>query len=179
LTIHTFVSHNTAKAWLSILETAWLTFSLPARHKNIRKQVIKAPKLHFIDTGLVCFLLGIRSAEELRHHPLRGAIFESWVASEILKDFTNQGLTPALYHYREPRGLEIDLLIESAEKLHLMEIKSGATIHSSFFKNLSKFRTLHSNISNIDSWLIYAGSDSYRRKNAQVISWNNLKLSLG
>ena len=104
---------------LSVLETAWLTFSLPAWHKNIRKQVIKAPKLHFIDTGLVCFLLGIHSAEELRHHPLRGAIFESWVVSEILKDFSHQGRTPTLYHYREPRGLEIDFIIESAKDLHL------------------------------------------------------------
>jgi predicted AAA+ superfamily ATPase len=174
----TGISHNTAKAWLSVLETAWLTSSLPAWHKNIRKQVIKAPKLHFIDTGLVCFLLGIRSAEELRHHPLRGAIFESWVASEILKDFTNQGRTPMLYHYREPRGLEIDLIIESAEKLHLMEIKSGATISSSFFNNLAKFRAQHSNISSIDSSLIYAGSDNYRRQDTQVISWNSITASL-
>lgn len=175
----TGITHNTAKSWLSVLETAWLTFSLPAWHKNIRKQVVKAPKLHFIDSGLVCFLLGIRSAEELRHHPLRGAVFESWVASEILKSFTHRGQTPALYHYRESQGLEIDLLIESAEKLYLMEIKSGATINSGFFKNLTRFKAQYSKIAEIDAWLVYAGNDGYRRQDTQVTSWDKLPSSLG
>jgi len=170
----TGITHNTAKAWLSVLETAGLSYSLPAWHKNIRKQVVKAPKLHFIDTGLVCYLLGIRNAEELRHHPLRGAIFESWVVSEILKKFTNKGRTPSLYHYRESRGLEVDLLIETAEQLNSVEIKSGSTINSEFFNNLKKFTDIHAGKENIDLWLISGGTESYKRQGTNVISWKNI-----
>ncbi len=79
------VSHNTAKAWLSILEASYIIHRLPAWHINIRKQIVKAPKLHFLDTGLVCSLLQIREPGQLRLHPLRGAIFESWVVSELYK----------------------------------------------------------------------------------------------
>ncbi len=98
------VSQNTARAWLSVLETSYLIHRLPAWHTNIRKQVVKAPKLHFFDSGLVCYLLGIREPEQLRLHPLRGAIFESWVVSEIYKSFVHSGLQPSLFHYREARG---------------------------------------------------------------------------
>ncbi|MGB0849502.1 MAG: ATP-binding protein, partial [Thiolinea sp.] len=133
------ITHNTVRSWLSVLETSWLMFSLPAWHRNVRKQAVKAAKHHFIDSGLVCSLLGIRSAEELRHHPLRGAIFESWVVMEVLKRFTNHGQSPSLYHYRESRGLEIDLIAEVAGQLNLMEIKAGATVNSHFFKNLKQF----------------------------------------
>jgi len=111
------VSYNTAKAWLSILETSFLIVRCRAWHRNIRKQLVKRPKLHFLDSGLACHLLGIRGAEELRHHPLRGAIFESWVAGEIQKHHTHRGRRPMLFHYREFRGAEIDLLLQSGTDL--------------------------------------------------------------
>ena len=97
------VSHNTAKAWLSILETSFLVMRCPAWHRNIRKQLVKRPKLHFLDSGLACHLLGIRSAEELRHHPLRGAIFESWVASEIYKSHPSRSPADVVPLPRIPR----------------------------------------------------------------------------
>ncbi len=168
------ITHNTAKAWLSVLETAWLSFSLPAWHKNIRKQIVKAPKMHFIDTGLVCYLLGIRSADELRHHPLRGALFESWVVAEILKQSTNKGQNPSLYHYRESRGLEVDLLIETAEQLNSVEIKSGSTINSDFFKNLKKFAQINNGKIEIESWLVYGGIESYKRQGTNIVCWNDI-----
>lgn len=122
------------------------------------------------DYILVCHLLGIRNAEELRHHPLRGAIFESWVVLEVLKGFTNRGVSPSLYHYRESRGLEIDLLLEMANQLNLIEIKSGATVNSSFFKNLNKFtESEHSEVA-ITPWLIYGGAESYMRQGCKVRS---------
>ena len=174
----TGVSHNTAKAWLSILETSWISFTVPAWHKNIRKQITKAPKQHIVDTGLACYLLGIRSADELRHHPLKGAIFESWVVSEVLKKYTNQGLTPSLYHYRESRGLEIDLVLQVAEKLKIAEMKAGATISNSFFRNLKKFTDHYASTENIESWLIYGGEESYTRQNTFVTSWNAIPESI-
>jgi predicted AAA+ superfamily ATPase len=107
------LSHNTVRAWLSVLETSYIIHRLPAWQANIRKQVVKAPKLYFFDSGQVCYLLGIRRQEQLRFHPLRGAIFKSWVISEIYKTFVHSGVQPNLFHYRETRGLEIDLLAAS------------------------------------------------------------------
>ncbi len=178
------ISHNTAKSWLSVMQTAWLVQTLPAWHRrNIRKQIVKSPKLHFIDSGLVCYLLGIRDTEDLRHHPLRGAIFESWVATEIAKHYYNQGKTPSLYHYRESRGLEIDILLEAANSLQLVEVKSGSTINPSFFKNLKKFMREYSDSQKgddiqIHSHLVYGGKESQKRSNIQVIGWRKLSTEL-
>ncbi len=98
------ISHNTAKAWLAVLEASYLVVRVPAWHRNINKRTVKRPKLHFVDTGLVCALLGIRSAEQLATYPLRGAIFESFVAMEIHKWRLNRGLAGDLHYYREIRG---------------------------------------------------------------------------
>jgi predicted AAA+ superfamily ATPase len=172
------LSHNTVRAWLSVLETSYIIHRLPAWHANIRKQVIKAPKLHFFDSGLVCYLLGIRSQEQLRFHPLRGAIFESWVISEIYKTIVHSGVQPNLYHYRETRGLEIDLLIEQYEGLDAVEIKSGATIAVDFFKNLKRFSDrmkAAGKKSPIRSHVVYGGDDSRQRSDAQVLSWRDVE----
>jgi len=122
------VSHNTAKSWLSVLEASFICFRVPAWHRNLGKRLRKAAKLHFVDSGLACRLLGIRTAEQLIHHPLRGAIFESWVASEAYKARAHRGLDPSLFHLREDRGAEIDLVVEAADEFLLVEAKSGATV---------------------------------------------------
>ena len=104
------VSHNTARKWLSVLETSYLALRLPPWHQRVRKQLIEAPKLHLLDSGLACHLLGIRTPEELRHHPLRGAIFESWVVAEARKLLAHQGQAMDLLYFRDRRGLEVDLV---------------------------------------------------------------------
>jgi len=114
----------------------------------------------------------------LRYHPLRGAIFESWVSTEILKHYTNQGKTPSLYHYRESRGLEIDILIEAADTLQLVEVKSGSTIIPSFFKNLKRFSQNSKENFKIQSSLVYAGEESYKQAGIQLISWRELPTEL-
>jgi predicted AAA+ superfamily ATPase len=171
------MSHNTARAWLSVLEASYLAHRLPAWHPNIRRQVVKAPKLHFIDSGLACYLLGIREPEQLALHPLRGAIFESWVVSEIYKGCVHSGLQPSLFHYREKRGLEIDLLIEQKEGWDAVEIKSGATTTEDFFTNLERFPAHLKDAGKklrIRSHVVYGGDDSYQRSRAQVISWHDV-----
>lgn len=171
------ISHNTARAWLSILETSYIIQQLPAWHTNIRKQVIKAPKLHFLDSGLVCYLLGIREPEQLRHHPLRGAVFESWVASEAHKLRVHNGEQADCYHYREARGLEIDLIIDSGKQLNAIEIKSGATINKDFFKNLNNFAKFKNNatdIKNITQQLVYGGEISQQRCHVNCLSWRDV-----
>lgn len=170
------VSHTTARAWLSVLETSYLIHRLPAWHPNIRKQVVKAPKLHFFDSGLACYLLGIREPEQLRLHPLRGAIFESWVAAEVYKASAHSGLRPSLFHYRETRGIEIDLLIEQGEGLDAVEIKYGATTTANFFTNLERFPVRLKSAGQklpIRSHLVYAGDGSYQRSSAQVVPWHD------
>lgn len=137
------VSHNTVRAWMSVLEAGYLIHRLPAWHLNIRKQVVKARKLHFFDTGLACYLLGIQAPDQLRFHPLRGAVFESWVVSEIYKAIVHSGMQPDLFHYRETRGTEIDLLIDRGRQLDAVEIKSGATTTADFFKKGLRCRFWH------------------------------------
>jgi len=104
------ITHNTARAWLSVLETAYVVFRLPPFHSNLKKRLVKTPKLHFYDAGLLCFLLGIRSPDQLINHPMRGAIFESWAVSEIMKMRAHHGLAMDLFHFRDRKGAEVDLV---------------------------------------------------------------------
>jgi hypothetical protein len=88
------VTHGTARAWLAVLEAGYVVWRLPPLHANLGKRLVKTPKLHFLDSGLVCWLLGIQSPSQLRDHPLRGAMFETWVASEVLKARLHRGQGP-------------------------------------------------------------------------------------
>ncbi len=172
------VRHNTIRAWLSVLEASFLVFRLPAFRRNIRKRQIKAPKLHFLDSGLVCHLLRIRSAEELRHHPLRGAIFESWVASEIFKAATHRGVQPWMQHYRSA-GTEVDLIVDTGSALILAEAKSGSTVTPRF---LAGTRRLGSQLADagyaVERRVVYGGDLRQSRGDAEVVPWNRL-LDLG
>jgi predicted AAA+ superfamily ATPase len=174
----TGISHNTVRAWLSVLETSYIIHRLPSWHTNIRKQVVKSPKLHFFDSGLACYLLGIREPEQLRHHPLRGAIFESWVVAEVYKSLVHNGVQPGLFHYRETRGLEIDLLIDRGDQFDAVEIKSAATAAAGFFKNLQRFSDRMKEAApsrTIKSYVVYGGVGSQRRSNAQLLSWRDVQ----
>ncbi|UHD14743.1 ATP-binding protein [Thiocapsa bogorovii] len=171
------VSHNTARAWLSVLETSFVLHRLPAWHANLRKQMVKAPKLHLFDSGLLCYLLGIQEPAQLRLHPLRGAVFESWAVAEVYKAQTNQGRQPALFHYRESRGIEIDLLVEYGLALDALEIKSGATVVADFFKHLPRFAERLASLTpkrSMRALVVYGGDASQRRTQAQVVSWRDL-----
>jgi hypothetical protein len=119
------ITHNTARAWLSALEASYLAFRLPALHANVRKRLVKVPKLHFYDAGLLCYLLGILNPDQLRQHPLRGAVFETWVVSEIAKARLHRGLSPSLFHYRDRKGDEIDAVLDRGDGLVAVEAKSG------------------------------------------------------
>ncbi|MBK5941733.1 ATP-binding protein [Halochromatium roseum] len=171
------VSHNTARAWLSVLETSFVLHRLPAWHANVRKQIVKAPKLHLFDSGLLCYLLGMREPEQLQSHPLRGAIFESWVVAEVYKGIVHSGQRPNLFHYRESRGIELDLLIENGLRLDRVEIKSGATIASDFFRNLKRFpeRPVDGSASDDQrAFLVYGGDSTQQRSDALVLSWRDV-----
>ena len=169
------IRHNTVRSWLSVLEASFLILQLPAWHNNLRKQIVKAPKLHLIDSGLSCALLGIQTPEQLRHHPLRGAIFESWVVSELYKQHLNQGLIPKFFHYRESRGLEVDLIIEEANDLLAIEIKSGATVVADFFQGVHKFRNaFNSKQRKVISTVVYGGDKTHQRNQVTALPWNKM-----
>jgi uncharacterized protein len=168
------ITHNTAKAWLSVLETGFLCTPIPAWYRNLRKQLVKRPKLHFYDSGLVCALLGISSPDQLRHHPLRGAIFESWVVSEIVKARHHAGQAAAVSHFRESRGLEVDVVLERDGTLVLVEARSGATAHAEQLGPLLRLSELlerHDPSTAIERVLVYGGDTPRRRSDGLVLPW--------
>ncbi len=168
------VTHNTARSWLSVLEASFVTFRAPAWHRNLRKQVIKAPKLYFFDTGLACHLLGITEPEQLRHHPLRGALFESWVASEIVKARVHAGMVPGVHHFRDAKGLEVDLVLEEGGTLTAAEVKSGATVASDFFRSLERLgEELEAKLPHLTyrPRLVYGGAERHKRSDIDIIPW--------
>jgi uncharacterized protein len=164
------ISHSTVRRWISILETSFIIKLLRPHHRNFNKRLIKSPKLYFIDTGLLCFLLRIRTPNDLRLHSGRGAIFESWVISEAMKNFYHRGLEPDIYFWRDSTGHEIDLILEFGNDLTAIEVKSGQTFSSDFLKELKYWRNLPGN-DNTSAAVIYGGDDSYTRQNASVMSW--------
>lgn len=171
------IQHNTARSWLSVLETSFLVTRIPAWRWNFRKQQIKAPKLHFLDSGLVCFLLGIRNPGELSQHPLKGAIFESWVVSEVFKRRVHQGLEPRLFHYREARGLELDLVVNLGSRKILGEVKAGATVNQDFFRHLRRMQdALHETPQGdeVTARLIYGGDHRQSRTDVEVVPWDEI-----
>ncbi|MEX0873340.1 MAG: ATP-binding protein [Actinomycetota bacterium] len=165
------VSHNTARSWLSILQTAFLCFRAPVWRTSVRKRVVRAHRLHFFDSGLVCNLLGIDSPDQLRRHPLRGQIFETWVASEIYKARAHAGERPGIYHYREVTGLEIDVLAETSRGLAAVEAKSGATVGGDFFRNLERFSSISPDARLA---MVYGGDERMRRRDVDVLGWRDI-----
>jgi len=139
------VSLPTVKNWISLLEASGIVFILPPHHRNFSKRVVKTPKLFFSDTGLLCFLLSIRSDSELRHHPLFGNIFETFVISEFYKRICHIAEIPPLYFWRDKTGNEIDLLVDFGYKLYPLEVKSSRTYSTSFKENISRWLSMKGN----------------------------------
>lgn len=164
------ITHNTAKAWISVLEASYLVFLLSPHHRNFNKRLVKSPKLYFYDTGLACLLVGIQKAEQLITHSIRGAIFETFVVSELIKNRFNQGLLSNLYFWRDSQGHEIDILIEVGDSLIPVEIKAGQTITPDYFTNLQYWQTLAKST----PWLIYAGKEKQKRNGIQVVGWQDV-----
>jgi len=172
------ISPNTAKAWISILETSYIIKMLSPYYKNFNKRIIKSPKLYFYDSGLVCSLLGIKNAEELNIHPMRSHIFESMIISEFFKYSYNQGEIPSLFFWRDVQGHEIDCVIEkSLMEIVPVEIKARMTVTHDFFKGLIDWQEI-SQQKNIDSYVVYAGREDLIRKHGKIFAWNHTRKML-
>lgn len=171
------VSDKTAKHWLSILETCYLIHFVRPHFANFGKRLAKSPKLYMTDVGLAAALLGIRSTEQMQNHPLRGALFETMVVNEFLKNRCNTGVRDALYFWRDNIGTEVDLILERGTELAAVEIKSGINVASDAFGNLKKWRkyaTERGNFSAIYPGLVYGGERRFTRDGVDVMPWNGL-----
>ncbi len=169
------ITQPTAKAWLGILEASFLVFRLPAIHMNLRKRIVKVPKLHFYDTGLVCWLLGIRTPEQLRIHPLRGSIFETWVVSEFVKRQANRGETNGLAFYRDQNGAEADLVVRRLSEIMLVEAKSAATASSGLIGGAKRVRKhLAQEVGRCSVAVVYGGDQLQRRGTDSLVPWSKL-----
>lgn len=164
------ITHNTAKAWISVLEASYLVFLLRPHHANFNRRLIKMPKLYFYDVGLVSWLLGIRTVEQMANHPLRGNIFETFIIAELIKSRLNRGERPNLYFWRDSNGNEVDVIVEDGNSLMPIEIKSGKTVARDSFAGLDKWRALAGDTAR-EPTLIYGGNEEYRQNGLRVVGW--------
>jgi len=149
---------KTIGSWLNVLAASYIVYELPPYSQNIGKRLIKTPKLYFYDTGLACYLLGIRTEEQLQVHPLRGALFENLVINEAMKWKTNNGEDPNIYFYRDKSQTEVDLLTVEGLRMNAYEIKSGKSYHSEYFKGINAVRGIFGD-EIVRSAVIYDGED--------------------
>ena len=166
------VSHTTAREWLTVLETSYVVFQLPPFRANIRKRLVKSPKLYFYDVGLASYLLGIESPQQVATHPLRGALLENVVVAEALKHRFNRGLQPNLSFFRDSRGLECDLLYETGGGVSAIEIKSGATVASDYSTSINRVAELLPSVSG--KTVVYGGTESQFRSDCEVVPLSGL-----
>ena len=130
------VSVPTITEWLSILETTGQIVLIQPYFENFGKRLIKSPKLYFTDSGLACHMLGIDTGRQLDESPFLGALFEGFVASEIIKLQTNLGHRRELYFFRDQRGLEVDFIVPSEQELVLIEAKASRTVYPNAAKSM-------------------------------------------
>lgn len=168
------VSDITVQEWLSVLEASNLIFLLQPYHENLNKRVLKTPKLYFIDTALVCYLIGINQSAQVQSHPLYGNLFENLIVSEFLKQ---NAMDPAhinnLFFFRDKSGNEVDLIKEIGNKMHLIEIKGGATFNHDWLKGLTYLESIAKKRVKSKN-IVYAGKDCYEINNTYVHSYKLL-----
>lgn len=166
------VSRSTVDHWLSVLESSYIVYRLRPHYTNMRKRLVKSPKLYFYDVGLASYLIGVENAGQIATHPLRGALFENAVISEALKHRFNRGRRSNLSFFRDSNGLECDLFYETVRGFGAVEIKSGATVASDYFFALNRVAEVVPEI-----WskaVVYGGASTQRRTDALVSPFGNL-----
>ena len=168
------ITRKTAEAWLSVLEASYILYLLKPYYKNFGKRIIKNPKLYFYDTGLVSSLLGITGAAQIESFYMRGALFENFVVSELLKKRLFAGKSDELYFWRDSNGVEIDVLEEDSLSLKAYEIKASETMNGAFFSNIKKVKDL-AGLTEENTAVIYSGQSIPSGSGAGAyISWKDL-----
>jgi uncharacterized protein len=165
----TGVSSTTIKNWISVLKATYVVFELPPYYENIKKRLVKSPKIYFADTGLVSFLLGIRTVEHAARDPLRGGLYENLLILELMKRWFNKGRRPDFYFFRDTHGTEVDLLIREHGKVLPVEIKSSATFSGQFLKGIERFRKISPNCRE-QAVVLFDGEQKLSIKNTQIFN---------
>jgi predicted AAA+ superfamily ATPase len=166
------VSHPTVNKWLSVLEASQIIFRLPPYYRNFSKRLVKTPKIYFLDCGLAAHLIGITRPEHFTSHPLAGALFETMIVAELLKERRNRASTPNLFFWRDSAGEEIDLVIEDdAGRPIAVEIKMGQTLAGDWFRPLIQFRGFSGSSA---AAIVYGGDQSVTRNGIRVLPWRVL-----
>jgi uncharacterized protein len=168
----TGVNYKTIESWLNVLQASYIIYMLPPYYKNFNKRLTKTSKLYFYDTGLACYLLGIKNANELTNHGYRGPLFENFIITELTKNRYNKGQRSNLYYWRDSSGNEIDVLIDNGSIQIPIEIKSAATINMDFFKGLNYWEKL---TGQIGGHLVFTGEGSKTHKSFIVSNWKEIK----
>lgn len=165
------LDNKTINAWMNLLEMSFIAFRLPPYHQNFNKRIVKTPKIYFYDTGLLAYLLGIRTINELQLHFAKGQLFENYVLLEKMKQSWNNKTHEKFFFWRDSKGEEIDILMERNQQLNAIEIKSGKTIHPDFFTALNRFKNLKPETC---LYLVYGGSEMQRRSDCTVLGVNDI-----
>lgn len=169
------LSQPTMARWMSVLEASFIVFTLAPHFKNFSKRLTKSSKIYFYDTGLLCWLLGIRNSGQLQSHPLRGQIFENLMIAEALKRFSQFGRDAPLYFWRDQHGHEVDLVIDRSTFLECVEFKSSQTFHPDF---INQIRWLNEVQNHSGGTLIYTGSERFSYQGIDVRNWNDWDLNI-
>ncbi len=172
------IDYKTAKRWLSVLEASYVIHLLKPYHSNYRKRLIKTPKLYFLDTGLVSWLLGIKEHSQLEQHPLRGQVFETLVFSEVLKYQYNKAEPSNLFFWRDSHKNEIDFLLDRGLSRLAIEARSGQTLNASFFAGLDYWKRLDPGRKD-GTLLIYSGEGVINQYRGHAIAnWRKMEKAL-
>jgi hypothetical protein len=169
LAVDCSIAVNTAKAWISLLESSFILFLLPPYYMNISKQLIKSPKLYFYDTGLASFLLDVSDEKQWNNHYLKGGLFENLVIADVMKQISYSENNHQIYFIRDKTGHEIDLMIKNGG-MACAEIKSGETFDPGFVKNLLYYKEY---LKPDALFLIYSGSYDLYYKDISPVNWRN------
>ena len=167
------IDQKTVRAWLGVLEAAFIAFRVPPHHRNFRKRLVKTPKLHFYDTGLAARLLGIESPAQMATHSMRGSLFENWVIVEILKAKGNRGKDERLAFWRDHVGREIDLLLDRGERVMPVEIKAGGTVASDWITQLDAWCSLAGPAAETPT-IVYGGDRREERRTVSIVPWREV-----
>ena len=168
------ISPNTAKAWLSILESSYILYRLQPYHSNFNKRLVKSPKLYFYDTGVACSLLGLHDENQVNLHYLKGALFENLIITEFIKRNFHRGENYQPYFWQDSHGKEIDCLLIAGEKITPVEIKSSKTMSTNYFDNLKSWRA-SVNLPQGQGFVVYGGEESMQTSTGTFVSWRQLE----
>lgn len=166
------ISTTAVRQWLSILRATYIVELVEPHHANVTTRLVKSPKLLFTDVGLMAYLIGITSADQICVHPLRGALFETWGITEQIKAWRNAGSSQQALFVRDKHGLEIDLVYPMADRWQGVEFKSGATIASDWSRSARLWESR-----NPREWskpvIVYGGDQSSRRTDVDFRAWRD------